>query len=281
VIFFGCVAGTVAVMGEGVGSFGQHTGRLVTLRVRYVDIRSLKVYDGRQSVRALLGEGTDMPDEDVARLAELVAPTSPTDFATVLCRWLRDCHHAAERVQHARRDSARGDWRNATSFGVDRYQYLRETAVTLRSEIDLRVSQPSRSLLLLLLNAAVYPLRMADPDGSVGEPGELRAELLGAPEAALFSRNDIRREGKPLLLLPWSGQQTSGLSGAWAGQGKLDGNSIAWQWRLDLLELATGFGGPSTTSPPEPPMPDGADPFDEPLPGLPMPPRPDIAHGTG
>lgn len=224
-----------------------------------------------------------MPDENLAHLARLVAPTSPADFATILCRWLRDCHHAADRVQEARVDSTRGNWRNATSFGVDRYQYLRETAVTLRSEINLRVSQPSRSLLLLLPNAAVYPLRMADPDGSVGDPSELRADLLGEPEAALFSRNDARREGKPLLLLPWSGQQASGLTGAWAGQGTLDGNSIDWRWRLDLLELDSGFGGSSTTSRPEPP-PDGTDPFDEPLPGLPMPPRPDIpniTNGTG
>ncbi|MGH3620803.1 MAG: hypothetical protein ACRDQ5_03310 [Sciscionella sp.] len=237
--------------------------------------------DNDRYVRVLLGEGADMPEESLARLAELVAPTSPTDFATILCRWLRDCHRAAERVQGARKDSVRGYWQNATSFGVDRYQYLRETAETLRSEIGLRVSRPSRSLLLLLPNAAVYPLRMADPDGSVGEPSELRAELLGDPEVALFSRNDLRREGKPLLLLPWSGQQESGLTGAWAGRGTLEGNSIDWRWRIDLLELATGFDGPSTTSPPESPARGGADPFDVPLPGLPTPPRPDIAKGTG
>jgi hypothetical protein len=183
--------------------------------------------------------------QDVDRLTRLLHPVPVLDFIAMITRWLQDAHEAAASLQPARRHGPRGSWANNTSFGTDRYQFLRETADSLTGELPgLEVDSAFQAVLLKLPRVGIYHLLMpAGPYGSLGEASELRRELFGAfDDLSLFSKRDALLSHRALLFLPWHGTEAVGLTGLWAGQGtRQDDNHIDWQWCVDLRELGAGL----------------------------------------
>lgn len=209
--------------------------------------------------------------QHVDRLTALLHPVPVLDFIATFTRWLQDAHETAASVQATRRSGPRGNWENNTSFGTDRYQFLRETAGSLSGELPgLEVDTAFQAVLLKLPRVGMYHLLMpSGPHGSLGDASDLRRELFGAgDEAGLFSRRDALLSSRELLFLPWHGTEAVGLTGAWAGQGILQGdNHIDWQWYVDLRELGADLA---------PDIPAGRlapDAFGLPQPMLPLRPR--------
>lgn len=205
-------------------------------------------------------------------LAGLLAPVPVVEFTAVLCRWLQDAHEEAANLQPARRNTARGNWDNNTSFGMDRYQYLRATAGSLGGELPGLVVDPSfQALLLKLPRVGMYPLLMpSGPDGSLGDASELRRELLGASDSdGLFPRLEAWLSDRERLFLPWTGTEAVGLTGLWAGHGtrREEDNHIDWMWRVQLFDVAARH---AAAMPPGRPAPDA---FGLPQPTLPLRPR--------
>jgi hypothetical protein len=180
----------------------------------------------------------------VDRLTSLLDPVPVFDFVTTMTHWLQDAHDAAASLQPAR-TGPRGSWRNNTSFGTDRYQYLRATADSLIGELPgLEVDAAFQSVLLKLPRVGIYQLLMpAGPYGSLGDASDLRRELFGGGDnEGLISRRDAWLSGRELLFVPWNGTEPVGLTGLWAGQGMLqDDNHIDWQWCVDLRELGANL----------------------------------------
>ncbi|MCT2581659.1 hypothetical protein [Actinophytocola gossypii] len=209
------------------------------------------------------------------RLGELVRPVPLADFATTLCRWLRDAHEAAADVQAQRRSNHRGGWSNNTSFGTDRYQYLLNTANSLDTELPgLVVDSAFQSVLLKFARFGVYQMQLpTGPRGSIGDASDLRRDLLTTSgDPGLLSRRDVWLADRQLLFLGWAGNEDDGLTGAWVGQGELYENRVEWEWLLDLLAIADDVGaGPV----PEPRRSAPLDPtiFDVPEPVVPIRPR--------
>ncbi|MPZ86050.1 MAG: hypothetical protein GEV28_39050 [Actinophytocola sp.] len=211
-------------------------------------------------------------------LTKFLRPVPVGDFIDVVCQWLQDAHEAATELQPARRNTHRGNWDNNTSFGTDRYQYLRATADSLIGELPgLEVDAAFQSVLLKLPQVGLYQLLMpAGPDGSLGDASDLRRELFGAgDDEGLLSRRDAWLSGRELLFLPWNGTESLGLSGVWVGQGVLqDDNHIRWDWRVDLREMVSGL---------TPEIPAGRlapDAFGLPQPMLPLRPRAEAPAAT-
>lgn len=197
------------------------------------------------------------------------------DFVATMCRWLRDAHEAAAVLQPLRKNH-RGSWRNNTSFGIDRYQYLLGTADSLTAELPgLEVDAAFQSVLLKLDRVGIYQFQApAGPRGSVSDASDLRRELLEADDGfALIRRRDAWLGGRELLLLPWQGTEQDGLTSAWVGQGSLPygENRIAWDWLIHLQDLVgEGMGlfeFPGLATPPDPAA------FEQPQPTLPIRPR--------
>ena len=187
--------------------------------------------------------------QHVDQLTALLHPIPVSEFIAPIWTWLQEAHEEAAGLQAAR-TGPRGGWRNNTSFGTDRYQYLRITADSLTGELPgLEVGAAFQSVLLKLPRVGMYQLLMpAGPDGSLGDASDLRRELFGAGEhEGLISRRDAWLSGRELLFLPWHGTEAVGLTGLWAGQGTLrpDDNHIDWQWCVDLRELAEAITPPS------------------------------------
>jgi len=186
--------------------------------------------------------------QHVDQLTALLHPVPLPDFIASISAWLQDAHDAAASLQPAR-GGPRGSWRNNTSFGTDRYQYLKFTADSLTGELPgLEVDSAFQSVLLKLPRIGMYQLLMpAGPDGSLGDASDLRRELFGAGEhEGLMSRRDAWLSGRQLLFLPWHGTEALGLTGLWAGQGNMqDDSHIDWQWCVDLRELAAAITPPS------------------------------------
>jgi hypothetical protein len=178
-------------------------------------------------------------------LTRLLRPVPMLDFIGTVTRWLQDAHEAAASLQPARRHGRRGSWDNNTSFGTDRYQYLRATADSLIGELPgLEIDAAFQAVMLKLPKVGMYHLLMpAGPHGSLGDASDLRRELFGAgDELGLFSRRDAWLSHRPLLFLPWHGSEALGLTGLWAGQGMLqEDNHIDWHWCVDLRELGAGL----------------------------------------
>lgn len=216
--------------------------------------------------------------QHVDHLTALLHPVPVLDFVATISSWLQDAHDAAASFQPGR-TGPRGSWRNNTSFGTDRYQYLRGTADSLIGELrGLEVDAAFQSVLLKFPRVGMYQLLMpAGPDGSLGDASDLRRELFGAGDhEGLISRRDAWLSGRELLFLPWHGSEASGLTGLWAGQGILqDDNHIDWQWCVDLREAVAG---------PELPIPAGRpapDAFGLPTqPTLPLRPRAEAPAAT-
>ncbi|SER46717.1 hypothetical protein [Actinokineospora terrae] len=183
------------------------------------------------------------------RFTHLISPTSVPHLTEVLARWLWDGHQAAADLQHLREDDERGTWANPVSYGTDRYQYLVNTADSLRTEVDgIEPDRGFQSLLLKLPHAAIYPLSApSGPHGPMGTASDLRRELLGEgepQELALLSRRELWVDGRDLVLLPWQGNEDAGLIGLWAGMGvtrKGDGTRVTWDWLVEL-DLTAGEG---------------------------------------
>ena len=217
--------------------------------------------------------------QHVDRLTSLLHPVPVLDFITTLGRWLQDAHETAAGLQPVRRNGPRGSWANNTSFGTDRYQFLRETAGSLAGELPgLEVDSAFQAVLLKLPRVGMYHLLMpAGPYGSLGDASDLRRELFGAgDDLGLFSRRDALLTSRQLLFLPWTGTEALGLTGLWAGQGVLlpEDSHIDWQWCVDLRELGTGLA---------PEIPAGrlpADAFGLPQPMLPLRPRSEASAAT-
>jgi hypothetical protein len=212
---------------------------------------------------------------DIDRFTALIRPVSAVDFVSVIKQWLQDAHEAAAGLQQLRRNH-RGSWSNNTSFGTDRYQYLLNTADSLRAELPgLEVDAAFQSVLLMLDRVGIYQLQMpAGPRGSVSDASDLRRDLLEADDPfALIRRRDAWLSGRELLMLPWQGTEQDGLTNVWVGQGSLpsDENRIAWDWLIPLLDLVGDGVGlfelPGLTAPPDP------DAFEQPQPTLPIRPR--------
>jgi hypothetical protein len=179
----------------------------------------------------------------VDRLTSLLHPVPVLDFIATTISWLREAHETAAGLQRARQHGPRGSWANNTSFGTDRYQYLRESAGSLAGELPgLEVDEAFQSVLLKLPRVGMYQLLMpAGPHGSLGDASDLRRELFGAGEdEGLISRRDAWLSGRELLFLPWNGTEALGLTGLWGGQGMLqEDNHIEWEWCVDLRELGS------------------------------------------
>ncbi|WP_106192966.1 hypothetical protein [Umezawaea tangerina] len=219
----------------------------------------------------------------------MIAPNSIGHLTDVLFRWLRDSHDAAHDLQLQRKDD-RGDWYNDTSFGTDRYQYLVQTAKSLRDELDdLLVDRGENSLLLKLPRVAVYPFRVeAGPYKPIRNISDLRKELLSdeppsdeeTRDLHLLTRKEALVNGRELLLLPWTGSERQGCTGIWAGQGILEGSLINWGWIVSLDTAAEG-GGTQVHPTPLGPIPT-PDVFDGHPPSLPtLRPHPERPHGSG
>ncbi len=207
----------------------------------------------------------------VDHLTSLLHPVPVLDFIATITRWLQDAHDAAASLQPARRNGPRGNWDNNTSFGTDRYQFLRVTADSLAGELPgLEVDAAFQAVLLKLPRVGMYHMLMpAGPYGSLGDASDLRRELLGAgDDAGLFSKRDALLSHRDLLFLPWNGTEAVGLTGLWAGQGLLrEDNHVDWRWCVDLRELGAGLA---------PEIPAGRlapETFDLPQPMLPLRPR--------
>jgi hypothetical protein len=211
-------------------------------------------------------------------LATLLRPHEIVEFTAVLCRWLHDAHETAADLQPARRNSSRGNWDNNTSFGTDRYQYLRATASSLVGELPgLMVDTSFQALLLKLPKVGMYPLLMpSGPDRSLGDASELRRELFGAGDGeGLFPRLDAWFSGRERLFLPWNGTEAVGLTGLWAGQGTLqEDNHIDWTWRVQLYDVASRLAAAVPSGRPAP------DAFGLPQPMLPLRPRSEAPAAT-
>lgn len=180
------------------------------------------------------------------RLSSLLHPVPVLDFIATMISWLREAHEAAARLQRIRQHGPRGSWANNTSFGTDRYQYLRESAGSLAGELPgLDVDEAFQSVLLKFPRVGMYQLLMpAGPHGSLGDASDLRRELFGrGDDEGLISRRDAWLSGRELLFLPWNGTEALGLTRLWAGQGTLqeDSNHIDWEWCVDLRELGAGL----------------------------------------
>lgn len=184
--------------------------------------------------------------QHVERLTSLLHPVPVLDFIGAVASWLQEAHETAASLQPGR-TGPRGSWKNNTSFGTDRYQFLLGTADSLIGELPgLEVDAAFQSVLLKLPRVGMYQLLMpAGPHGSLGDASELRRELFGAGETEeLISRREAWLSGRELLFLPWSGTEAVGLTGLWAGQGTLqDDNHIDWRWCVDLRELDSGLAG--------------------------------------
>lgn len=207
----------------------------------------------------------------VANLAALLHPVPLPDFVHAVVRWLSDAHEAAAGLQPLRRGDHRGNWDNNTSFGTDRYQYLRATAGSLTADLEALESDAAfQSVLLKLPRVGMYQLLMpAGPHGSLGEASDLRRELFGAGDGeGLLSRRDAWLSGRELLFLPWSGTEAVGLTGVWAGQGRLNDNHIDWDWLVRLREITDGV-----EPAPRIPASRAPDAFGQPQPMLPLRPR--------
>ena len=196
---------------------------------------------------------------DLELLSELVHPVPFEELRFALLRWLQDGHEAAGRAQLVRVDEHL-DWRNDTSFGTDRYQYLVGTADAFVARYEEMTADHSYgSLLIRLPRAVIYPFRVeSGPHGSVRNTSDLRFELLSESdrnELALLKRREILLGGRELLLLPWEGTEKSGLTGAWIGQGLLAGSQIDWTWLVRLDSESTGYAGQPETSPFDAPQP--------------------------
>jgi hypothetical protein len=178
--------------------------------------------------------------QHVDRLTALLHPVPVPDFVGTVRRWLQDAHDAAASLQPGR-SGPRGSWHNNTSFGTDRYQYLRATADSLTGELPgLEVDAAFQSVLLKLPRVGMYQLLMpAGPEGSLGDASDLRRELFGGGDGeGLISRRDAWLSGRELLFLPWTGTEPAGLTGVWAGQGTLNDNHIDWDWLVRLRDIA-------------------------------------------
>lgn len=211
------------------------------------------------------------------RLAQLIEPVPLLDFTTAVCQWLQDAHEAAAGLQPARRDTPRGNWDNNTSFGTDRYQYLRATAPSLTAELPgLEVDSSFQSVLLKLGRVGIYQLQSASgPHGSLAGASDLRRELLTTNgDQALISRRDIWLSGRELLFLLWNGNEEHGLTGAWAGQGELFDNHLEWSWYVRLQDLNAGIDVPAQSAPLDPTI------FDLPEPALRIRPRSERPAGS-
>jgi hypothetical protein len=201
--------------------------------------------------------------ERLDQLAHLIEPVSPFDFTTAVCAWLQDAHEAAAELQPLRRNTPRGGWDNNTSFGTDRYQYLRATADSLTATLpDLEVDSSFQSVLLKLDRVGIYQLQSASgPHGSLAGASDLRRELLTTNgDQALLSRRDIWLAGRELLFLLWNGTEEHGLTGAWAGQGELFDNHIEWSWYVRLQDLTAGADRDRATEPLDPTIFDLSEP---------------------
>jgi len=214
----------------------------------------------------------------VERLAQLIEPMPVLDFTTAVCQWLQDAHEAAAELQPARRATPRGNWDNNTSFGTDRYQFLRATAASLTAELPgLEVDSSFQSVLLKLGRVGIYQLQSASgPHGSLAGASDLRRELLTTNgDQALISRRDIWLAGRELLFLLWNGTEEHGLTGAWAGQGELFDNHIEWSWYVRLQDLNAGIDVPAQSAPLDPTI------FDLPEPTLRIRPRAERQRPSG
>lgn len=204
------------------------------------------------------------------RLAHLIAPVPLLDFTSAVTRWLQDAHEAAAELQHLRRGGTRGGWHNNTSFGTDRYQYLRNTAESLTAELaDLEVDSSFQSVLLKLPRVGIYQFQVpGGPYGSLGDTSELRRDLFsGGEDQGLLSRSDLWFGGRERLFVVWTGAEEHGLTGVWAGQGEMLENRMDWAWCVSLRDV-TGAVEPShRTGPLDPTI------FDLPEPALPIRPR--------
>ncbi len=210
------------------------------------------------------------------RLTHLIDPVPLLDLTSAVCNWLQDAHEAAAELQRARRGGVRGDWRNNTSFGVDRYQFLLATAGSLTAEIpDLRVDPAFQSILLKLPRVGIYQFQVpAGPHGSLGDTSELRRELLtGTDDHGLISRPDIWLGGRARLFLVWNGSEEHGLTGAWIGQGEMLEKRMDWEWLFSLQDVTGAVGIPRQTGPLDPTI------FELPQPALDLRPR-DPEQGT-
>ncbi|MCE7011626.1 hypothetical protein LWC34_53760 [Kibdelosporangium philippinense] len=217
----------------------------------------------------------------VERLAALLRPVDLLDFVLCIRRWLQEAHTEAAELQPLRKNY-RGEWGNNVSFGTDRHQYLLQQAHTLHSDIpELEADAAFQSVLLKVGRAGVYQFNAPKgPHGSLGEVSDLRRELLtSTDDMSLFGRPYAWLSGREPLLLPWSGTETDGLTGSWAGQGTLqDDNHISWAWLVDLEQLAEGSGGKSTPLALVSPL--GPTLFDESPPAIPMRPRTEQRRGS-
>jgi hypothetical protein len=215
--------------------------------------------------------------DNLDRLAQLIEPVPLLDFTTAVCAWLQDAHEAAAELQPLRRASPRGNWDNNTSFGTDRYQYLRATAGSLTAALpDVEVDSSFQSVLLKLGRVGIYQLQSATgPHGSLAGASDLRRELLTTNgDQALLSRRDIWLAGRELLFLLWNGTEEHGLTGAWAGQGELFDNHIEWSWHVRLQDLDAGIELPRPAEPLDPTI------FDLPEPELPIRARAERRSGS-
>jgi hypothetical protein len=214
----------------------------------------------------------------VDRLAALIRPVPVLDFIGAVCRWLQDAHEAAAELQPWRKNNHRGNWNNNTSFGTDRYQYLLGTASSLAVDLpELDVDPAFQSVLVKLKRVGIYQFQVpSGPYGSLGDSSDLRRELL-APndDSALLSRRDSWLTGRELLLLTWSGTEELGLTDAWAGQGTLRDNRMAWDWLVRLQDIVDGVRGPVV-----PVLPLDPAAFDRPQPPLPLRPRSEQPSGS-
>ena len=216
---------------------------------------------------------------DVDHLTELLDPVPVLDFIGVVCQWLQDAHEAAASLQPARRNTHRGNWDNNTSFGTDRYQYLRATASSLAADLGpLEIDAAFQSVLLKLPKVGIYQLLMpAGPYGSLGDASDLRRELFGAGDGeGLISRREAWLSGRELLFLPWAGTEAVGLTGVWAGQGMLLENHIDWQWLVPLRDLESGDLQRRNI----PARRESSDAFGQPQPMLPLRPRAEAPAAT-
>ncbi len=210
-------------------------------------------------------------------LTSVLQPVPVPDFVGTMCRWLQDAHDAATSQQLTRRSGPRGRWDNNTSFGTDRYQFLRETADSLTGELpSLEVETAFQATLLKLPKVAIYHLLMpSGPYRSLGDASDLRRALFGAgDDVGLFSKRDVLLSGRCLLFLPWNGLEEVGLTGLWAGHGVLqDDNHIDWEWCVDLRQLGASLA-------PEVPVWPASNAFDQAQPMLPLRPRTEAPAAT-
>lgn len=204
------------------------------------------------------------------QLADLLDPIPLPTFTSVICEWLQDAHDEAAELQRVRAGGSRGSWRNNTSFGTDRYQFLLNTAESLTAALPgLQVDSAFQVTALKLPKVGIYQMQVTGgPGGTVADPSDLRRELLNSKDhQALLSRPEALFGDRRRLILVWTGTEAHGLTGVWLGQGELVDNHIDWFWRETLLDATGAAGVPRQTGPLDPTI------FDLPQPELPMRPR--------